>query len=69
MAPARPTELGEAAGRAHSERQPIAEIGDGAALCILTTRKRAEAEGFEILGKYVASTFVGVFFFIPIWNV
>lgn len=37
-----------------------AGVGDGAALCILTTRKRAEAEGFEILGKYVASTFVGV---------
>ncbi|KAI0704841.1 3-ketoacyl-CoA thiolase [Cytidiella melzeri] len=37
-----------------------AGVGDGAAICILTTRKRAEAEGFEILGKYVASTFVGV---------
>jgi len=35
-------------------------VGDGAALCVITTRKRAEAEGFEILGKYVASTFVGV---------
>ncbi|KAI0348046.1 thiolase [Trametopsis cervina] len=37
-----------------------AGLGDGAALCILTTRKRAEEEGFEILGKYVASAFVGV---------
>ncbi|KAH9937657.1 putative 3-ketoacyl-CoA thiolase B [Fomitopsis serialis] len=35
-------------------------LGDGAALCILTTRERAEKEGFEILGKYVTSTFVGV---------
>ncbi|KAI0335298.1 thiolase [Cubamyces sp. BRFM 1775] len=35
-------------------------IGDGAALCILTTRSRAELEGWEILGKYVTSAFVGV---------
>lgn len=34
-------------------------VGDGAAICILTTRRRADAEGWEILGKYVASTFVG----------
>ena len=36
-----------------------AGVGDGAAICILTTRERAEAEGFDILGKYLASTFVG----------
>ncbi|KAH9898425.1 thiolase [Cubamyces lactineus] len=35
-------------------------IGDGAALCILTTRSRAELEGWEILGKYITSAFVGV---------
>ncbi|ESK88901.1 3-ketoacyl- thiolase [Moniliophthora roreri MCA 2997] len=35
-------------------------VGDGAALCILTTRERAEREGMEILGKWVASTVVGV---------
>lgn len=35
-------------------------IGDGAALCILTTRERAEKEGMEILGKWVASSVVGV---------
>ncbi|KAH9835587.1 putative 3-ketoacyl-CoA thiolase B [Rhodofomes roseus] len=35
-------------------------LGDGAALCILTTRERAEKEGLNILGKYVTSTFVGV---------
>lgn len=34
-------------------------VGDGAALCILTTRTRAEKEGWEVLGKYVASAFVG----------
>jgi len=35
-------------------------VGDGAALCILTTRERAEKEGMEILGKWVASSVVGV---------
>jgi len=35
-------------------------VGDGAAICILTTRKRAEAEGMKILGKWVASAVVGV---------
>lgn len=34
-------------------------IGDGAALCILTTRERAEREGMHILGKWVASSVVG----------
>ncbi|KAF9481394.1 3-ketoacyl-CoA thiolase [Pholiota conissans] len=35
-------------------------VGDGAGLCILTTRARAEAEGMEVLGKYVTSAVVGV---------
>ncbi|KAI0801291.1 thiolase [Fomes fomentarius] len=35
-------------------------VGDGAALCILTTRARAEKEGWDVVGKYVASAFVGV---------
>ncbi|RPD62965.1 thiolase [Lentinus tigrinus ALCF2SS1-6] len=35
-------------------------VGDGAALAILTTRLRAEKEGWDIVGKYVASAFVGV---------
>ncbi|CCM01956.1 uncharacterized protein FIBRA_04029 [Fibroporia radiculosa] len=35
-------------------------LGDGAALCIMTTRANAEKEGLEILGKYVTSSFVGV---------
>ena len=34
-------------------------VGDGAGICILTTRERAHAEGWEIIGKYVASAFVG----------
>ncbi|KAG2061880.1 3-ketoacyl-CoA thiolase [Suillus hirtellus] len=35
-------------------------IGDGAALCILTTRERAKKENMEILGKWVGSAVVGV---------
>ncbi|KAG0708900.1 Thiolase, N-terminal domain-containing protein [Suillus ampliporus] len=35
-------------------------IGDGAAVCILTTRERAEKENMEILGKWVGSAVVGV---------
>lgn len=35
-------------------------VGDGAALCILTTRERAEKEGMEVLGKWVGSAVVGV---------
>nr|VWO96786.1 Fox3p [Ganoderma boninense] len=35
-------------------------VGDGAALCILTSRARAEKEGWDVVGKYVASAFVGV---------
>jgi acetyl-CoA acyltransferase 1 len=36
-------------------------IGDGAALCILTTRERAEKEGMEIIGKWVGSAVVGLY--------
>lgn len=35
-------------------------VGDGAGLCILTTRERAEAEGYDILAKFVGTTVVGV---------
>jgi len=35
-------------------------IGDGAALCIMTTRGRAEMEGMEILGKFAGCAVVGV---------
>jgi acetyl-CoA acyltransferase 1 len=35
-------------------------IGDGAALCVLTTRRLAEAQGMDIVGKWVTSAVVGV---------
>lgn len=35
-------------------------MGDGAAVCVLTTRANAEKEGMEILGKYVTSAVVSV---------
>ncbi|KAJ7103493.1 3-ketoacyl-CoA thiolase [Mycena belliarum] len=35
-------------------------VGDGAGICIMTTRERAEQDGMEILGKWVASSVVGV---------
>ncbi|KZV77729.1 3-ketoacyl-CoA thiolase [Peniophora sp. CONT] len=35
-------------------------VGDGAALCILATRERAEKEGLEVIGKYVGAAVVGV---------
>ncbi|THH34180.1 hypothetical protein EUX98_g62 [Antrodiella citrinella] len=35
-------------------------VGDGAAIAILTTRSYAEKAGMEIMGKWVAATFVGV---------
>lgn len=34
-------------------------IGDGAGLCILTTRARAEREGMDVIGRYVSSVVVG----------
>jgi acetyl-CoA acyltransferase 1 len=34
-------------------------IGDGAAICIMTTRDRAEREGWDVVGKWIGSTFVG----------
>jgi len=35
-------------------------VGDGAALCVLTTRARAEREGLPVLAKYVGTSVVGV---------
>ena len=35
-------------------------VGDGAALCILTTRARAEAEGYDVIAKFVGTAVVGV---------
>jgi len=34
-------------------------LGDGAALCIMTTRARADQEGLPIIGKWVGSSVVG----------
>ena len=46
-------------GKAFTTAGNASGVGDGAAICILTTRERAQREGMEILGKFVASTFVG----------
>lgn len=35
-------------------------MGDGAAICILTTRSRAQKEGWDVLGKWVWGSIVGV---------
>ena len=35
-------------------------VGDGAGLCILTTRERAKAEGYDVLAKFVGTAIVGV---------
>jgi acetyl-CoA acyltransferase 1 len=35
-------------------------VGDGAGLCVLTTRERAKEEGFDILAKFVGTAIVGV---------
>lgn len=34
-------------------------VGDGAALCVLTTRSEADRKGLEVIGKYVTSAVVG----------
>ncbi|KAI0271373.1 3-ketoacyl-CoA thiolase [Gloeopeniophorella convolvens] len=47
-------------GHASTTAGNASGIGDGAALCVLTTRARAEKEGFEILAKFVGTTVVGV---------
>ena len=46
-------------GRASTTAGNASGIGDGAALCILTTRARAQQEGMEIIGKWVGSAVVG----------
>lgn len=35
-------------------------VGDGAGLCIMTTRERAEKENMKIIAKFVGTTVVGV---------
>ncbi|KAJ7925827.1 3-ketoacyl-CoA thiolase [Mycena leptocephala] len=46
-------------GEASTTAGNASGVGDGAAICILTTRERAEKEGMDILGKWVASSVVG----------
>ncbi|CAK5280542.1 unnamed protein product [Mycena citricolor] len=47
-------------GQASTTAGNASGVGDGAAICIMTTRERAEKEGMEILGKWVGSAVVGV---------
>ncbi|KAH9486900.1 3-ketoacyl-CoA thiolase A, peroxisomal [Psilocybe cubensis] len=47
-------------GEASTTAGNASGVGDGAGLCILTTRAKAEEEGMEIVGKYITSTVVGV---------
>ncbi|KAI0257640.1 3-ketoacyl-CoA thiolase [Lactifluus subvellereus] len=47
-------------GNASTTAGNASGVGDGAALCILTTRARAEAAGFDILAKFVGTAVVGV---------
>lgn len=47
-------------GHASTTAGNASGVGDGAGVVFLTTRDRAEQEGMEVLGKYVASTVVGV---------
>lgn len=46
-------------GNANTTAGNASGVGDGAGICILTTRAKAQEEGMEIMGKYVASTVVG----------
>jgi acetyl-CoA acyltransferase 1 len=48
-------------GEASTTAGNASGVGDGAAICILTTRERAERENMEIIGKWVGSSVVGQF--------
>lgn len=47
-------------GNASTTAGNASGVGDGAAICVLTTRANAEKEGMDIIGKYVTSTVVSV---------
>ena len=51
---------GEILGEGTTTAGNASGVGDGAALCILTTRSRAQKEGWDVLGKLVRSSIVGV---------
>ena len=46
-------------GEASTTAGNASGVGDGAAMCILTTRERAEKEGMEIIGKWIGAVVVG----------
>ncbi len=46
-------------GNASTTAGNASGLGDGAGICLLTSRAKAQEEGMEIIGKYVASTVVG----------
>ena len=47
-------------GEASTTAGNASGVGDGAALCILASRERAEKEGLPIIAKYVGTAVVGV---------
>ncbi|KAG6911937.1 hypothetical protein DXG01_000185 [Tephrocybe rancida] len=47
-------------GEASTTAGNASGVGDGAAICVLTTRERAQREGLAIVGKWVGSAIVGV---------
>ncbi|KAK0465137.1 3-ketoacyl-CoA thiolase [Desarmillaria tabescens] len=47
-------------GEASTTAGNASGVGDGAALCIMTTRANAEQEGMDIVAKWVGSAIVGV---------
>ena len=47
-------------GEASTTAGNASGVGDGAALCILASRERAEKEGLPIIAKYVGAAVVGV---------
>jgi acetyl-CoA acyltransferase 1 len=46
-------------GEASTTAGNASGVGDGAGICIMTTRERAEKEGMAIVGKWVGSAVVG----------
>ncbi|KAH0590686.1 hypothetical protein H2248_000816 [Termitomyces sp. 'cryptogamus'] len=47
-------------GEASTTAGNASGVGDGAAICVLTTRARAQRDGMSIVGKWVGSAIVGV---------
>jgi acetyl-CoA acyltransferase 1 len=52
-------------GHASTTAGNASGVGDGAGICILTTRERAHKEGMPILGKWVSSAVTGQPFTLP----